>query len=801
MLNRLTDYYRTHQRSIKKQLRTNYTRPIKDKIHSYQVYFIRELSEFKATFFQAKNLRFLGIFVILFWLYRDFAFATWAAGADSGTTKTSETMNATVDVLNGVIFIVALIAQPIVMFIWWLLSPDWTFWEIIWLRPVIHQVWILVSNVVYFIFAIMLVVIALANIFWEHGGKTFALKAALPKLIMWVIMVPFTWFIVSATLSVTNVLTASVLSFSYDSIVKFSWDTGKLEDILNKPAIPKVINIDLTEDSDWEWGAATHKTALAWDYRKINCDVAADASQCLSLKDVLWNSNWAYNLLSYYAYAIFKIDTLKTLWKDQAGKSVNKVWDIFKKLTFGLLFALIFAILIIAIAFALITRMVMLWLYAMFSPVFALSFFLWWGWWKGLEKLNKKMNIKAFVSLAMVPVYVSAALSFWLILLSFAMNTKFDKSEYVSVWNDWKQDSNWDQNFTFKGWKGGKEVKLVIMWKYTEDASWVIWNTFAAWQWIISNVIISFLALIILWMAVMAALWASEITEKAVKPIADFWDAMWKLMVEAPKYIPLKIPGKDGKSIWISMMWLNSLQNKITWEFTASAEKQATEFANKIWLKWNASSSARNTYKNQNPWQDLWDWQRLKGYVNSEKSNREIAETLKQGEAERRDFATWLAQYMNLTWDKQKEFINNVAKSANTPHQLAEIIKSSGTSDRIIQWAFDGLAVKEIEEYLTSGKSDNSGWNSKVTKPELYPHKVTKIWNNVTMNITWINDKNGTSWTPINIVFDDKTNTLSKAKIREALEKSNIELGGKEWEKLIKDIIHEITDKDIKIVD
>jgi hypothetical protein len=63
------------------------------------------------------------------------------------------------------------------------------------------------SNIVYLIFGFALVVIAFMNIF---GRSSYAIKATLPKLILGVITVPFTWFFVSFILSIVNVLTLSV---------------------------------------------------------------------------------------------------------------------------------------------------------------------------------------------------------------------------------------------------------------------------------------------------------------------------------------------------------------------------------------------------------------------------------------------------------------------------------------------------------------------------------------------------------------------------------------------------------------
>lgn len=49
------------------------------------------------------------------------------------------------------------------------------------------------------------------------------------------------------------------------------------------------------------------------------------------------------------------------------------------------------------------------------------------------------------------------------------------------------------------------------------------------------------LALGILWMAVMAALGASKITEAAVAPIKGFGDEIGKLAMKTPQYIPIPL--------------------------------------------------------------------------------------------------------------------------------------------------------------------------------------------------------------------------------------------------------------------
>lgn len=156
------------------------------------------------------------------------ASAGWVESAYASTGSTSEDKStakaeskgggtAAATTINSIIELVMMIFLPATMLAGWLISPDWTFGEIFGLRPIIHSMWVLVSNVVYVIFAFLLIAMAFMNIFGQ-GGDHYAIKKALPRFITGILIVPFTWFIVSGTLSVTNLLTASVLRLPADMI-------------------------------------------------------------------------------------------------------------------------------------------------------------------------------------------------------------------------------------------------------------------------------------------------------------------------------------------------------------------------------------------------------------------------------------------------------------------------------------------------------------------------------------------------------------------------------------------------------
>lgn len=97
-------------------------------------------------------------------------FVQSAAAAADPSTKTADAKpadgaSAAASTVNGIIQLVMMLFLPATILAGWLLSPDWTFGEIFGLRPIIHNLWVLVSNVVYVIFAFLLIAMAFMNIF------------------------------------------------------------------------------------------------------------------------------------------------------------------------------------------------------------------------------------------------------------------------------------------------------------------------------------------------------------------------------------------------------------------------------------------------------------------------------------------------------------------------------------------------------------------------------------------------------------------------------------------------------------
>jgi hypothetical protein len=424
----------------------------------------------------------------------------------------------------------------------WLLTPDWVFGEVFGLRPVLHDLWILVSNMVYVVFAFLLVVMAFMNIF--AGEKnTWAIKAKLPKLIVGVISVPFTWFFVSGIVSISSVLTASA--------IQMAWDL--------KPTGPE-INITMPAKCTLDFESAPIGWTNKSDGKFSSCDPATERplSELLKSKD-------AYGIVSYYAYGVFQIQDLKKITEGSLW-TVKSVLDLSVGVLIAVMVFIILFLIIAALVVALLSRAFYFWAIAIFSPLLSLRYFFdgkLWGFW------DKWLTIGNVIGLAMVPVYVATALSLGLVFISAAQSTNFSvgKSDYYQIK---KGEGQNDQIITVLG------TEFTIKWKpvgtqVAKDALTLGGGT-------IGSLLIQVAALCILWFAVMTALKWSEITKEAAEPISQFGNEIGGLLKKLPQYAPI-IPTGHGKA---SLSNLSSLWSGIKGAVTTRWNSEANEAGAKL---------------------------------------------------------------------------------------------------------------------------------------------------------------------------------------------------------------------------
>lgn len=136
--------------------------------------------------------------------------------------------------LNIALNILTIIVSPSIVLASWLMSPDWTSGDLFQIRPMIHQLWIVVSNVTYFIYAILLIFIAMATIF---NSDKYGYKQLLPKLALGIIMVPLSWWFIQFIISLSSLVTASVISMPAEVVINYNKNNA--DNWWTTPSIPK----------------------------------------------------------------------------------------------------------------------------------------------------------------------------------------------------------------------------------------------------------------------------------------------------------------------------------------------------------------------------------------------------------------------------------------------------------------------------------------------------------------------------------------------------------------------------------
>lgn len=471
----------------------------------------------------------------------------------------------------------------------------------------------MVSNIVYVIFAFLLIIIAFMNIIgrWDQ----WELKQALPKFVIWVLIVPFSWLFVQFVIAISSFLSVSVLMLPYDVLSnspKSGWN-----DISKKPVCTTYIVI------------SKEKTTNDKEVNKNQCWWETTVWELLTSNGIYW-------LLNIYTYGIFSIDDLSKI----NGEEISTFSSLFKismNLLLVLLLAIVYFILMVSLFLALFVRWVWLWMYMVFSPVFGLLFFF--GKSKENGFMDGKFSISEFISLAMVPVYVSAALAFWLVFI-FVAGTSFSEKGDSSGFIDFKEVTSEDYKSstwsTFTA-EAGKGTRITVLWKFQLDMYGDISTSGSQTDGLFEvmksgfwTLLMQLFGLAVLWVAVMTAINQSKITQAVVEPIAGFGKQVGGLIQKAPQYAPV---------FWgQSMTSLKSAASDISWDLQSIQSKKWVAFADKhFWeMLWNESNKKIKTIATWNIWtaesamrvhdQLMWELKSAQDIVNTPVAHRKLWE-------------------------------------------------------------------------------------------------------------------------------------------------------------------------------
>lgn len=569
---------------------------------------------------------------------------------------------------------------------------------------------------------------AFRNIFWEAKDH-FALKTGLPKLLTGIIMVPFTWFIVSGVLSIANYVTAETLRLPA-SIAK----TDQENKLLKEMWIPMDVVVDLkvnygTGKVDASWSSTSDKDknyqANGNTYAP-DCTIEANrtawepgaSAKCKNLKSILTDGGgWSFNMLIPYAYNVFEIQKIKLINKESITDGiVVKIWDVVQQLFFGAFFYAAFGVICIALVAALFTRAIYMWLYAIFSPLFALEYFFA-GKMPGGDAM-KAFKFNTFIWLAFVPVIVAAWLSFWLLFISAVQQLNVQGTNGTA-----KGVCEWT-NCTLE--IGG--FKLTTKWliwdnKPSPDSKPV--NILDPSKSLIGKVIVNVIALMLLWMIVKAALASSEITKKITDPIFKFGETI-------AKSTPIPIPGLGKMPLGHAGWLLTQATSAIESAAASEGMKYGRKFGEWIagWMGYTTDEMSKSVAIN-----------RIKAKtipVTDKKGQWEfLTKTITEGRFDAQDLATNVALKREWVWTLRDMWLEDMAKkfeSANNATQMWEAL--SGLDKALDGWLLSSqirgteAIMQEMKDIKAGGKVAAEWESIKLSADEIKDYRAwaTQVW-------------------------------------------------------------------------
>lgn len=682
---------------------------------------------------QSKTVLITILSIILFFLFSDISFAedvAWATDWDKWIAQMIRLLQDSVKLLAALLWIIT-------SFVSIFLHPSWINWSIFWFDEHLKTIWILISNVVYFLFALILVWVAFMNIIWKWENN-YALKQALPKFVIWVLIVPVSWFFIQFVLSISSILTISVLSLPFDTFKDKDFFKTTFANVDSKICTDWVLTLwdsnkpdpsssSIKKDTWWFLDCATEEITLNQYFNWINWQ--------------WWTKDSIFWIISIYTYGVMNIQDIDKIQKEAINGEVWAIWDIadllINKMWFDLLFFIVYFILMVALFMALFTRWVWMWIYAMFSPIFWLLYFFWksseWIW-------SQKFSPVEFIKLAIVPVLVWAALSFWLVFL-FIVWDGLSSSTNTNKMIDPKTDT-----ITF-GWFSlkinspvSKDEQFLWVW-------WFIWHT-----------ILKLFGIGILWMAIMSALNYSEITNKVVEPIRSFWESVWSLVASGAKYIPIiPAPWWGAMNAEVFKTFWNSIANipqSKAWDTASAMFKKY--FDNERWV------TAVNTEVNRLN-QSSSDYDKQAEILKNILSNKTNSiEDLKNSD---------LVEYLK----KQKSTIDinaDLTKDEGIVKALVGLQKSNNFKDRpflLDSSTWDVISdtyaitptnydVTKLKSALNKAKTKSSSWSDTNDDNTKEQNQATPTTTSAPTSIDWVEN---TTWQKVETTYIKNNNEIT----------------------------------------
>lgn len=342
---------------------------------------------------------FLTIFFVLFYVEPALAQATPPAAAATPATTTETT------IAQGILaaitwFLKALnrLLLPLIMMIGGLMDNEILFGG--GMQERLLSIWVQIRNIVNVIFVIALVAIAIYNVLGIGGEGQYQLKTILPKFIVGLIAVNFSFLILKVTLDAINVGTTSMFGLPQTISTEVASLGGKDGQTKLGRKICQAISVKL--------GAEQPKDEL--------CTGGASPQPKKELLALLkqWSSKNAAMVLALQMMNMAELD-----------KIPEKIEPTFEKLTINILFSLVLYLVygssIVALFIVLIIRLIVLWLGLALSPLIIIRYVFP----NLIDQIGGGELQEKFIQTAIAPMIIGFVLSVGYIMLDAFRNITF----------------------------------------------------------------------------------------------------------------------------------------------------------------------------------------------------------------------------------------------------------------------------------------------------------------------------------------------------------------------------------------
>lgn len=464
------------------------------------------------------------LMVLAFFVFPKTGFAQDA----EGTASAADTIVQQIGAFLTVAFtFLQFLLYPLTMLIAQLMDPD------ILIGPDMEskllQVWVIFRNWVNIFFVLILVGIALYNVLGIAGdGSNYALKAILPKIVIGLIAVNFSFLAGKVLIDATNVLTTAVYALPTDLQL---WNE-QVDGVKNRIcAIPE------TKDTDGDGKMETTNAGerkvkdggmmsfLFCEIQDENAEIKVYTGEFTSMGDSFFKVFGAHNVSLVLMVNMGQVSDIDIVSLTENKSVADQAATLTMQMLFGILMFLLFGFAYVAVIVVLGARLVVLWICLALSP-FIVIFFIFpdLGSFAGGEFDFKTQFFKHLFA----PMVMGIVFSVGFVMLSVLQN---------STSGGWMGDIG---NISFDQLGDTDEVSR-LMDSYGKDIS------------DFGDLLIAACAVIIIWVGVFAAA-SQTIASSWTNTIKGAGESVGKFLAESPLYatvIPIK--GKSGEKENVSL--------------------------------------------------------------------------------------------------------------------------------------------------------------------------------------------------------------------------------------------------------